>query len=170
MCTSRRGGSALRSSSSSGTSDASDSRRLIEATRTTTETGSALRFCWCSRFLSAVMRTSKCSPASRSSSPFSMPLQPTAATVRTSWPASNAARGRGKDSSRRTRTGWQQLLGGELKYGRCLLSPHRWEVVEELVQRISRRKVVDKVLHRDPRPAKDWSASEDVRVAVNHGV
>jgi hypothetical protein len=80
------------------------------------------------------------------SSPFSVPLQPTAATVRTSWPESHAANGRGKDSSRRTRTGWQQLLGGELEYGHCLLSLHRWKVVEELVERISCRKVVDKVL------------------------
>src|SRR5262245_15909811 len=100
------------------------------------------------------MRTSKCSAASRRSSPFSMPLQPTACTVRTAWPESNAARGRGKDSSRRTRTGWQQLFGGELEYGRCLLSLHGWKVVEELVQRISRRKVVDQILQGDPRPAK----------------
>jgi len=54
--------------------------------------------------------------------------------------------GRGKDSSRRTRTGGQQFFGGELEYGHGLLSLHGWKMVEELVERIPCGKVVDKVL------------------------
>src|SRR5262245_57234733 len=121
-------------------------------------------------FLSAVMRTSKRSAASPSSSPFSLSLQPTAATVRTSWPESNAARGRGRDSSRRTRTGGQQLLGRDFQYGHCLLSLHRRKVVEEVVERISCRKVVDKILQRNSRPSEHRGPPEDVRVAENDGV
>lgn len=71
---------------------------------------------------------------------------PAAATLWTSWPVSNAASGRGNDSSSRTRTGGQQLLRSELQYSYCLLAFHRRKVVEELFERIACRKVVDEVL------------------------
>jgi len=72
--------------------------------------------------------------------------QPIAATTRTSCPDSNVANGRGDDSSSRTRTGRQHLLGGNFEYSHRLLALHRREVVKELVEGISCRQRVDKVL------------------------
>jgi hypothetical protein len=75
-----------------------------------------------------------------------LPLQPIAATVRTSCPDTNVANGRGNDSSSRTRTGRQHLLGGDFEYSHRLLALHRREVVKELVEGIACRQIVDKVL------------------------
>jgi len=50
------------------------------------------------------------------------------------------------DSSSRTRTGRQHLLGGDFEYSHRLLALHRREVVKKLVERVSCRQIVDKVL------------------------
>ena len=65
--------------------------------------------------------------------------------LRTSCPDSNVANGRGNDSSSRTRTGRQHLLGGDFEYSHRLLALHRREVVKELVEGIYCRQIVDKV-------------------------
>ena len=66
--------------------------------------------------------------------------------TRTSCPNSNVANGRGNDSSSRTRTGGQHLLGGNFEYSHRLLALHRREMVKELVEGISCRQIVDEVL------------------------
>ncbi len=63
-----------------------------------------LGFCWCARPRSMLSSASKCSLALCSNAPFSVPAQPSAWTLLTSWPASSAARACGRFSSSRTRT------------------------------------------------------------------
>jgi len=63
-----------------------------------------LGFCWCARPRSMLSSASKCFLALCSNAPFSVPAQPSAWTLLTSWPASSAARACGRFSSSRTRT------------------------------------------------------------------
>lgn len=106
--------------------------------------------------------------ASCSNSPFRLPAQPIAATVRTSCSGSSRASGRGNDSSSRRRTG-SQKISGEFERGDCLLTLHGGEVVEELIERIPGGQVVKKVLHRHPRSTEDRRAPEDLRVDLYNG-
>src|SRR5438445_7847742 len=92
-----------------------------------------------------------------------------AATVRTSCPGSSSAIGRGNDSSSRTRTGRQEVLGGDFERGDCLFAPHGGKVGKKLIQRVSRGQVIDKILHRHPRRTEDWRAAHDRWVGVNDG-
>src|SRR5439155_7595891 len=142
---------------------------FVGAVRTTTARGKVSRFCWCSRFWSAVTNASKLPPARRSSSPFGMPVQPIAATVRTSCSGSNLASRRGSDSSRRTRTGGQQI-SGEFESGDRLFTAHTGKVVEKFVEGVPAREVVDQVLHGDAGPTKDGRAPKNLWIAVNDGV
>src|SRR5712692_170353 len=98
-----------------------------------------------------------------------MPVQPIAATVRTSCSGSNLASRRGSDSSRRTRTGGQQV-SGEFESGDRLFTAHAGEVVEELVQGVPGSEVVEEVLHGDPGPTEDGGAPKNLWIAVNDGV
>src|SRR5882672_4104764 len=146
MRTNRRGGIALRSSSNSGTRACSDSIRLVGATRTTTEMGRVVRILLmleipvcCQEDIEAVSGQRK---------QFAVLLAAPAHRCHRSYfvPDSNVANGRGNDSSSRTRTGRQHRLGGDFEYSHRLLALHRREVVKELVEGISCRQIIDKVL------------------------
>ena len=52
----------------------------------------------------------------------------------------------------------------------CLFSPHRGEVVQELIEAIAGCQVVEKVLHRHPRSHEDRRTPENLGVAVNDGL
>ena len=119
--------------------------------------------------LIAVSSASKSVAASCSNSPFRLPVQPIVATVRTSWSDSSPASGLGSDSSSRRRTG-SQKISGELKRGDRLLTLHGGGIVKELIEGIPGGQIVQKVLYRHPRSAKDWSAAEDLRVDLYNGI
>ena len=126
----------------------------------------AAAFCRCSRFWSAVRKASKSPAAGCSSSPFRLPVQPIAATVRTSCSGSSRASGRGRDSSRRMRTGSQEV-SGEFESRDCLFTLHGRKVVEKLIQSVPGGQVVEEVLHGHPGAAEDGRAPENLRIAVN---
>src|SRR2546427_2967768 len=98
-----------------------------------------------------------------------MPVQPIAATVRTSCSGSNLASRRGSDSSRRTRTGGQQV-SDEFENGDRLFTAHGGKVVQELVQGVPASEVVYQILHGNAGPTEDRRAPKNLWIAVNDGV
>ena len=64
------------------------------------------------------------------------------------------------------RTGGQQVPSYFENSDR-LFPVHGGEVVEELVEAIAGRQIVEKVLHRHPRPDEDRGTTENLGVAVN---
>ena len=100
---------------------------------------------------------------------FLMPVQPIAATVRTSCSGRSRASGRGKDSSSRMRTGSQQV-SGEFERSDGLLTLHGGKVVQELIQTIPGGEVVEEVLHGHPGSAEDGRASEDLGVGLHNRI
>src|SRR6267142_3143798 len=113
---------------------------------------------------SAVSTTSNFAAALWRRTPFLRPVQPICATLLTSWPTSSSLRGRGRDSSRRTRTSGQQVLR-DFQRGNGLLSGHGREVIEELFQAIAGGKVVQQVLDWDASAHKHRRSPEDLGVA-----
>jgi len=83
-----------------------------------------------------LLKTSHRVAASRISSPFSMPVQPSPRTVWTSWPGSSAAKSTGRFSSSSTRTGQQRVASGIERRDR-LFARHRRELTQELVERVA---------------------------------
>ena len=81
------GGRWLSSLSTAGTSGARCSSRLLTASRTRTATGSVAMFCWYSKFLSIVRKSSNLVAAKANSLPFLIPDQPQRETVETSCPS-----------------------------------------------------------------------------------
>jgi hypothetical protein len=94
-------------------------------------------------------------------------VQPICVTVRTSCPVSRPANGLGKDSSSRSRTGGQKVLG-DLQGGHRLLVRYGREVVEESLQAIASGEVVQEVFHRDARPDEHWGSSKNIGIAAHH--
>src|SRR6266851_4956427 len=82
---------------------------------------------------------------------------------------SSRASGRGKDSSRRMRTGGQQI-SGEFEGRDRLFTPHGGEIVEELIQGVTGGEVVEEVLHGHPSATKNGRAPKNLGVAVNDGI
>ena len=94
------------------------------------------RFCWYWRLLSPVTSTSKLCPARSSSSPWSRPAHPSRGTVETECELSSGASCRGTDSSRRTHTGRNSLLGS-LDQRDCLHARDTRIRVKELGQTVA---------------------------------
>src|SRR5712691_589055 len=105
--------------------------------------------------------------ARRRSSPFWTPAQPAWTTVWTSWPGSSAARGRGTDSSRRTRTR-QQGFAGPLESGNSLRAGHGGKGVEELVETVPGGQIVNEALGGDPGADEHRCPAQDIGIAMNH--
>src|SRR5688572_31461397 len=119
-------------------------------------------FCWCSRFWSAVTKTSKTPLARRSSSPFFIDCHPCSGTVTTSKPSSSPFRPRGSDSSRRIRTQRSKgSLARKLQELNRLLPSDSRELCKECVQGITRLEIVEKRLDRD-------AGSSEYRDAAHH--
>ena len=66
------------------------------------------------------------------------------------------------------RTGGQQV-SGDFESGNRLFSLHGREVVQEFVEAVPGRKIIEKILHRDPRSAEDRGAPQNPWIAVNDG-
>jgi len=64
----------------------------------------------------------------------------------------------------------RQKLAGEFKRRDGLLSRYRRKRFQEIVERVSRFKIVEEVLRGNPSADKDGHAALDVRIAVNHGL
>ena len=104
----------------------------------------------------------------RSSSPFVMPLQPSALTVLAEALGTRGARSAGRFSSRRTRTG-QHGLFCKLKCGNGLRVGDRRELPKELVQRLPPLEIVEEGLGRNAGPDEDRGSPEDLGVRVDDG-
>src|SRR5262245_41808432 len=133
---------------------------------TTTAITTPEKFCWYSRLLSIVRKTSNSLAASCNSSPFFTPAHPASATVLTSWPGNSFRSVRGTHSSSSTRIGDQKCLG--LLEGRNNnIAADGWEIVKKLIKRVTAFDVVDEGLHRHASAHKHWRATQDLRVGVN---
>src|SRR5262249_54892013 len=106
--------------------------------------------------------------ASRSSSPFLTPAQPTSATVLTSWPGISLRNARGTHSSSSTRIG-NQVSFRLLERGDGNVTRDGREVVKEFIQRMTALDVVDQRLHGDAGSDEHRGAAQDVRVGMNDG-
>jgi len=82
--------------------------------------------------------------------------------------AGRSVSGLGRDSSSRSRTRSQQVLGDfQRRHG--LFSRDGWKVVEEPFQAVASGEVVQQILDRDARTRKDRRAPEHLRVASHDG-
>src|SRR5881409_470067 len=152
-----------------GTSGSRSSSGLLGATRTITRSEDRAKFCWNSRFRSAVRNTSNAlAAARRSNSPFPRPAQFCCCTVRTSWPASSCANCRGSCSSSRTRTGRQCFVGG-FEGGHRLLARDGREGVQKLVEAVPVLQVIDKIPQRYASSDEDRRPAQNFRVAMHDG-
>ncbi len=168
MCKTWPGFAVGRALSRLGTSGRSDSIRFVLATSTTTTIGRFLKFCWNSRLWSAVSNTSNCSAASWRRGPFRVPINPICLTVRTSCSGISRASCRGSDSSSRMRTG-DQNIPSELKCCDGLLPCDGREVIEEIVQTVASREVVDQVLQRHACANKHGGTAQNLWIAMDNG-
>src|SRR5215471_17410786 len=123
------------------------------------------KFCWYSRLRSTVITRSNSAAASRSSSPFLTPAQPTSATVLTSWPGISLRNARGTHSSSSTRIG-NQVSFRLLERGDGNVTRDGREVVKEFIQRMTALDVVDQRLHGDAGSDEHRGAAQDVRVGM----
>jgi hypothetical protein len=90
-----------------------------------------------------------------------------AAMTITAWPGRSRRNFFGTHSSSSTRTGYQVVLGF-LERRDCLLSRDAGKVLKEVIERMTRFKVVQQRLDGDPSPHKDGRAAENFGVAVHH--
>src|SRR5687768_14747499 len=104
--------------------------------------------------------------AASSSAPFFSPAHDCCLTVRTSWPTKRGASCRGSCSSSRTRTRHHRFMRG-FQRGNRLLSRHGWKGVQEFVEAVIARQIVDEVSKGNPGADEDGRTPQDFRVAVN---
>ena len=121
---------------------------------TTTARGKVARFCWNSMLWSAVSTTSNVFAAWRNSAPFVRLVQDSSRTVDTSWPTSDSASGRGRDSSSRIRTR-SQPRAREFQRRDSLFPRYRREVFQESLKRIACGQIINEVLERDSCACED---------------
>ena len=62
----------------------------------------------------------------------------------------------------------QQRLPREGKSFDGLRPVDRWELPEELVQRVPCLQVIEEGLHRDAGPDENWRSTQNLRIGVHH--
>lgn len=162
----------------------------------TTANGSVSRFCWCSMPLSSVIITSNpSSAASRIRRPLRIPPQPFQTAVKASCPCSRVSYAVHEACSRQAGSscwsrgpalgfwhrilnppplGFHQPLGVGGQQGLCLLQ-HRLrllsldagELLDEVVQPVAGRQIIEKGLHRHPRPREAGDAVHDLGIGFD---
>lgn len=125
------------------------------------------RFCWYGIPWSSVRKISNSAWAAVKSLPFFTPAHPICATVRHSWPINSGASSLGRFSSSRMRKGGLlRALFGLLQHGQALLTLHRRETVQKLVERVVLLQVVEQAPHRHARPHEHDRSTQDLGVRV----
>ena len=102
-------------------------------------------------------------------SPFRLLAQPISGAVRTPWPGSSRFNPRGRHSSSRTRTIEKRFLG-LFECSDRLLPGNRWEIFQEIAERLSGLEIVDQRLERHTCADEHGRPAHDFGIAVDDGL